>query len=186
MRNSTVTVLTALVGVLVWCAGCSDGPAGGAATHTVPAASATPTTGSAGASVPASLPASGCPVTHPTMFDPPLGIDPDALFGAASSHGNGQLWVGGLGEDGVIVWPRDADGSIRYKFGWWRATQGTLRITGRRLDVPAPALRASVPTGYGSAGFQASGVSFPTEGCWQVTGEVGETTLTFITLVLVR
>jgi hypothetical protein len=29
-----------------------------------------------------------------------------------------------------------------------------------------------------------SGLSFPTEGCWEVTGAVGDAELTFVTLVL--
>jgi len=29
-----------------------------------------------------------------------------------------------------------------------------------------------------------SGITFPTEGCWQVTGRVGEASLTFVALVL--
>jgi hypothetical protein len=33
-------------------------------------------------------------------------------------------------------------------------------------------------------GFQASGVYFPNEGCWEVTGRVGRTTLTFVTFVI--
>lgn len=57
-------------------------------------------------------------------------------------------------------------------------------VTGRRLDAPAPPLRADVPAGYGRTGFQASGVSFRTEGCWEVTGKVRQTTLTFVTFVI--
>jgi hypothetical protein len=59
-----------------------------------------------------------------------------------------------------------------------------LKITGRRLDAPGPPLVASVPDGYGTAGFQASGVFFPTVGCWEITGSVGGSTLTFVTFVL--
>jgi hypothetical protein len=61
---------------------------------------------------------------------------------------------------------------------------GALTITGRRLDAPAPPLAASVPSGYGDTGFQASGAYFPTEGCWQVTGKVASTSLTFVTFVI--
>jgi hypothetical protein len=61
---------------------------------------------------------------------------------------------------------------------------GKLRIEGRRLDGPAPPLTADVPDGYGDAGFQASGIDFPTEGCWEVTGRVGSASLTFVTLVV--
>jgi hypothetical protein len=53
----------------------------------------------------------------------------------------------------------------------WRCPPGRRRI-------------ADVPDGYGTTGFQASGVTFPAEGCWEVTGRVGEAGLTFVTLVL--
>jgi hypothetical protein len=74
----------------------------------------------------------------------------------------------------------EEDGSIGWKLGWWKQVSGPLTITGRRLDGPAPPLRAGVPSGYGITGFQASGVYFPTEGCWEVTGRVGTTTLTLL------
>jgi hypothetical protein len=51
---------------------------------------------------------------------------------------------------------------------------GPLSIIGRRLDAPAPPLGADVPSGYGMTGFQASGVKFPTEGHWEVTGRSAE------------
>jgi hypothetical protein len=41
-----------------------------------------------------------------------------------------------------------------------------------------------VPDGYGDSGFQSSGITLPSEGCWQVTGRVGDASLTFVTLVL--
>ena len=47
--------------------------------------------------------AKGCPLTPPRPWDPPPGVSPDALFGSETSYGNGMLWVGGLGENGVIV-----------------------------------------------------------------------------------
>jgi hypothetical protein len=128
--------------------------------------------------------AATCPVTKPGKAPAEIG---DQLFGAAEAFGNSDLWVGGLGPDGVI--PADSrfvesDGSIGWKFGWWRVVSGTLTITGRRLDASAPPLRASVPDGYGPQGFQASGVHFSTEGCWEVSGAVGSSHLTFVTFVL--
>jgi hypothetical protein len=78
----------------------------------------------------------------------------------------------------------EADGSIGWKLGWWRFASGMVTITGRRLDATAPPLRGSAPDGYGSTGFQASGVYFPTEGCWEVTGTVGDAKLSFVTFVL--
>jgi hypothetical protein len=127
-----------------------------------------------------------CPETIPRQAG--RAVRPrSALFGWADSHGNGKLWVGGLWPHGVIVARGDfiqPDGSIYMKFGWWRKAAGALTITGRRLDAPAPPLTASVPSGYGDSGFQASGVYFPTEGCWQVTGTVASTSLTFVTFVI--
>jgi hypothetical protein len=128
-----------------------------------------------------------CPVTLPRAVGPPGARD--FFFGWGSSYGNGKLWVGGLWPHGVIVAGKDfieRDGSVGMKFGWWRKARGLLTITGRRLDAPAPPARGDVPSGYGMSGFQASGVYFPTEGCWEVTGRVGRTTLTFVTFVIKR
>jgi hypothetical protein len=127
-----------------------------------------------------------CPVTLPRDVGPP-GVSPDDFFGWASSYGNGRLWVGGLWPGGVIdAGPEYVaeDGSVGMKFGWWRAAPGKLVITGRRLDAPAPPARGIAPDGYGDTGFQASGVEFPTEGCWEVTGALPTTRLTFVTLVV--
>ena len=133
--------------------------------------------------------ARNCATTVPSRVGPP-GTSPADLFGWASSYGNGKLWVGGLGPGGVIV-ARDGlinpNGSIDWKYGWWRKTAGNLTITGRRLDASAAPLKSDVPNGYGDIGFQASGVTFPTEGCWQVTGKTAHTApLTFITLVITK
>ena len=128
--------------------------------------------------------ASDCPVTKPGQAPAQIG---DQLFGSSSAFGNEDLWVGGLSGDGVILADSrfaQADGSIEWKFGWWRIASGSLAISGRRLDAPAPPLHASVPSGYGLSGFQASGVSFPTGGCWEVTGSVGDSAVAFVTFVL--
>jgi hypothetical protein len=42
-----------------------------------------------------------------------------------------------------------------------------------------------VPTeGYTDSGFTPSTLIFPVVGCWEVTGTVGEDSLTFVTLVV--
>lgn len=125
-----------------------------------------------------------CPLAQPGPAPAEIG---EELFGSGRAWGNEDLWVGGLGDGGVIdarpVFVAD-DGSIGWKVGWWREVSGTLVISGRRLDADAPPLEASVPDGYGSTGFQVAGLSFPTEGCWEVTGRVGEAQLTFVTYVI--
>jgi hypothetical protein len=76
------------------------------------------------------------------------------------------------------------NGALEMKFPWWRLVSGDLTIEGHRLDGIAPPLQADIPKGYGASGFQATGLIFPTVGCWQVTGRVGEGKLTFVTEVV--
>jgi hypothetical protein len=126
-----------------------------------------------------------CPVTigHPVPRTKPWR---DLLFGSARAYGNGSLWVGALWPHGVVfITPDNVDpaGRLEMKFGWYRLTSGYLTITGRRLDAPAPPLSGQT-SGYGLTGFNASGVIFPTEGCWRVTGRAGRAALTFVTFVI--
>jgi hypothetical protein len=128
-----------------------------------------------------------CPVTigHPV---PRTVWWRDQLAGWNSAYRQGSLWVGGLWPRGVVIMTRDdaePGGRLGMKFGWYRLTSGYLTITGRRLDAPAPpASGVTFPGSYGLTGFNASGVIFPTEGCWQVTGRVGRVALTFVTFVI--
>ena len=120
-----------------------------------------------------------CPLTLPNGRVMPEHED------AGMNHGNGSLWTAMWPHNVVIATPDfiEADGSVGMKWPWWKGVDGKLTISGRRLDGSAPPLRAHLPD-YGRRGFQPSGISFPTEGCWEVTGAVGETKLTFVTLVL--
>lgn len=165
--------MTALVAAIA--AGCADGGSSekaavdkGTRQHNSPA-------------VPAPRPR-GCPVTIANGSTPP-GETP-----SRDAHGNGLLWTGLWPRGTIVATPEYVrpDGSIRMKFWWWRGpgVRGRLSIAGRRLDAPAPPLRARIPRGYGLTGFQATAIIFPTEGCWKVTGTAGEASLTFVTLVL--
>jgi hypothetical protein len=128
-----------------------------------------------------------CPVTRPNGLQPPA--TGNAYMAGRGDYGNAWLWTSLWiwGEDGVHVPATavDADGVAQgLKWSWYRFVPGTLSITGRRLDaVVAPPLTAWVPSGYGNRGFQATGVTFPTEGCWEVTGHLGEANLTFVVSV---
>src|SRR3954468_15336164 len=124
-----------------------------------------------------------CLVTEPNGEQPPAG---EHVFGwGPGGHGNGvpwtNLWTWG---EGAVLVPADhvnADGSLGgMKWPWWRGAPGRLTIEGRRLDAAAPPLRADIPEGYGDHGFQVSGLIFPTTGCRELAGRVGEARLTFV------
>ena len=104
--------------------------------------------------------------------------------------GNQQLSTTGLWPAGTVIFRAGgpgfitADGALGMKFGWQRGVAGQLTIEGRRLDGDAPPLRSEVQPGYGASGFQATYLIFPTPGCWEVTGRVGEASVTFVTSVV--
>jgi hypothetical protein len=167
--TSRAVVLLSAALVLVGCSDAPDAQQVAVEGPTVPAGVALPrATGGT------------CPLTLPNGNMPPGG----ATVGA--NHGNGKLWTAMWPHNVVIATPDyiEADGSVGMKWGWWRGVPGKLRITGRRLDGDAPPLSAHIPDGYGRRGFQATGILFPTEGCWEVTGAVGDTKLTFVTLLV--
>jgi hypothetical protein len=118
-----------------------------------------------------------CPITRPNGSIPPS-------VSGSGWHGNGSVWIEFPSPLNVVVLQRAGDGSLETKFPWWRSASGILHVTGMRLDGPSPPLTADVPSGYGDTGIQPTRLRFPTEGCWQVTGQVGETSLTVVTLVL--
>jgi hypothetical protein len=118
----------------------------------------------------------GCPVTR-SGWRPPDGRQ------------EGRLWVEFGPSGGVYRVPPfnvAPDGSLAVKFAWQRGpgVRGPVRVEARRLDGPAPTVRRRIPTrGYGPTGLLASGVDFPTAGCWRVTARAGGASLTFVLLI---
>ncbi|MBI5352432.1 MAG: hypothetical protein HZB50_07320 [Chloroflexi bacterium] len=130
---------------------------------------------------PASSDGFSCPVTEPNGSLPPGETVESKYY-----LGNGQLWTA-LWPDGKIYMDlinKESDGAFSMKWGWVRAVTGPLTIEGHRLDKEAPPLRADIPDGYGDTGLQISALIFPTTGCWEVTGRVGDASLTFVTEVV--
>jgi len=72
---------------------------------------------------------------------------------------DGRIWVAA---DDL---PAFAGGT--HKVLWLKPVGSRLEVVGRRLDGDAPPLRADLPEGY-PGDFQASGIGFPTPGCWEV------------------
>ncbi len=126
-----------------------------------------------------------CPVTPPNFSRPP-GESVDSTY-----LGNGTIWT--------IVYPDGVaridgrtgeiheDGSLEIKWPWYvKGSVSSLKVTGRRLDGQSPPARISMPPGItiDPPGFQPSSLLFPTEGCWEISAQVGTSTLSFVTKVV--
>lgn len=130
-----------------------------------------------------------CPVTLPNGKAPPApGLGPgvvDTYYG----NEDGTLFTIPWPE-GTVIFARGGpgyagpDGSLAMKWPWRRGVPGNLTIEGQRLDAPAPPPRAEITEGYGDSGFLPISLIFPTQGCWEITGKVGNVRLTFVTLVI--
>ena len=103
-----------------------------------------------------------------------------------TTYGNDVLEVG--------LWPQDfvfkpggpgfvdSDGALGMKVMWNRKKRGHLEVGGRRLDGEAKPVRAYFGDA-GEIGGQPTYLVYPTPGCWQVTGYVGDGSLTFVVSV---
>jgi hypothetical protein len=114
-----------------------------------------------------------CPVTPPVTQHP---TDTD-VFG----DGPGAEWHCDLDNRLCAV----KNGTWRaggIKVGWRKPPGATFEVSGHRLDAEAPPLKASLPDEYPGT-FQASGLTFPTEGCWEVEARTDENTLRFVVQV---
>jgi hypothetical protein len=134
----------------------------------------------------AKSPPAACPVTAPQARQG-SGFGPEGFnYGntrirAQLNWANGVL-IAGRYPDGGSLATISKDGSMDAKVGWWRGRRGKLVIQGWRLDGLAPPLRVWTPPAgsYGDTGFMPTGLTFPTNGCWRVTGSVGGASLTFV------
>jgi hypothetical protein len=84
------------------------------------------------------------------------------------------------------------DPTFRQKLFFWRQgydprTEGSkLKITGRRIDSPAPPLLVDDSTNGGwtkDDSFIVAGINFPTTGCWEITGHYENDEVTFVVWV---
>ena len=127
--------------------------------------------------------ATSCPVTRPNHVVPPSGGRGYPL----PSYGNGFLSVHVSSDVGLLTERRD--GTLFQKLGWIprRGLSGTLTVRGERLDASAPPMHVlGVHWGNNTAGrgSWASAVEFPSEGCWRITGRVGDISLSYVVRVI--
>jgi hypothetical protein len=120
-----------------------------------------------------------CPVTKPAWLKPPE----DAAISDAPAFGYYFA-----NEDQSILasawWTGQEDYRLHVteeglKWGWFRPAGAPLEITGQRIDAKAPPLHADIPATYPTR-FQATGIYFPTEGCWEVNAKAEDSELTFV------
>jgi hypothetical protein len=75
-------------------------------------------------------------------------------------------------------WGKTSTGD--YKVLWVRPVGAELKVSGRRLDADALTLQARIPDGYSRYSYQASGLVFPSSGCWEVVASAGDARLKFV------
>jgi hypothetical protein len=143
----------------------------------------------------ASIPPADCPVTIPgkPLFEAPEPYSEVAPWPGIFWYGEEHLWTA-LQANGV--WkdlPHNPEGYTQ-KIMWWSSLyvlkdelEPALVVTGRRLDAKAPALKFHGATNafaddIGDA--MLTGVDFPTEGCWEVTGQYKKSGLTFVVWIV--
>jgi hypothetical protein len=132
-----------------------------------------------------------CPVTKPPThpFVPPSPYPnetgPDGFW-----IGTNKLWMG-LRLDGtwqrLPQWP---DGTFRQKLFWWhegynarRDPRPSLKVTGKRLDSPAPPIQSEASNGWTDDAdhpFIVNGINLPSLGCWRITGHFEDAELSFV------
>ncbi|HSL28588.1 MAG TPA: hypothetical protein VK900_05260 [Anaerolineales bacterium] len=123
-----------------------------------------------------------CPLTEPAWVKPPAdsAVQNEPAYGSYYVNEDQSIWASAWWAEGEEYALRVNEDGI--KVGWFRPAGATLEISGRRLDGDAPPLEAEASCCYPTR-FQASGLYFPTEGCWEVHARADDKELTFVVWV---
>lgn len=119
-----------------------------------------------------------CAVTEPAWLTPPedAAVQSEPAPAYYYTNADGSILAGAWWwdyEEHAI--PFDKEG---IKIGWFRPAGADLVLTGNRLDGSADPLESEVPCCYPTR-FQASGLTFSTPGCWEITATAADSDLTF-------
>ena len=117
--------------------------------------------------------AQDCPVTEPTIATPPT-----AVPGGRDPLSRGPYYVSPDGQVWAQDWGWTSTPGTR-KVLWLKPLGAPLELRGRRLDAAAPPLRIS-SGGDDQFDYQASHLIFPTEGCWEIVAQSGNSVLRFV------
>jgi hypothetical protein len=138
-----------------------------------------------------------CPVTKPyqaSLFVPPHPY-PAKASGGEFWFGSDRLWTA-LPVNGTwtgLPHYTPSDPTFRQKlafyregYDWHTEAQPRLKVTGKRVDSPAPPLlsdRANSGWTKPEQPFMVTGINFPNVGCWEITAAYDDNSLTFVVWV---
>ena len=120
--------------------------------------------------------AQDCPVTDRTIATPPT-----AVPGGRDPLSRGPYYVSADSQVWVQDWGWTSTPGTR-KVLWLKPLGSPLELRGQRLDGEAPPLRIS-SSGYDQFDYQSSHLTFPTEGCWEIVAQSGDSVLRFVMYV---
>jgi len=123
-----------------------------------------------------------CALTEPVLAKPPedsavSGSPEEGYYYVNKDH---SIWASAWWTDQEETYLRAGEEGV--KVGWFRPEGVDLEITGQRIDAEAAPLETHIPCCYPTR-FQATGLYFPTEGCWEITAKAAESELTFVVWV---
>lgn len=118
---------------------------------------------------------SKCTPSQTILAEPPKEPNADAFgYGRYYVNANRTLWVA------QNDWQAGAEGN---KVIWIRPAGRKLVVTGERIDVEAPPLKADPDQGTVAYGFTVIGLYFPAPGCWRIDARADNDELVFIARV---
>jgi len=112
-----------------------------------------------------------CTPTIPTTERPPADANTASFASRWYRSADRKIWVGLAGTG---IWYAGAGAN---KALWVKAPGMQLQVEGHRLGDPASALVAEIASGYEGADYQASGLRFPTPGCWHIAPRTAQSVL---------
>lgn len=130
-----------------------------------------------------------CNTTEPVTDRPAVDVDP---FGEDESvYFEDGIWVS-VPDDGLLELSAAQSVSFGELQGWRTETftwlreegvEGFIVVSGERLDEESdlqPQTPLSPQRQYVQVGWVETGIAFPDEGCWEVTGTVGHHSITWV------